>query len=189
MLNIIQKPSPNHWEGRKGYKPELIVVHIMAGNLIGTDSWFASTTSQVSSHYGVGLNGEIHQYVKEIDGAWCNGNVRSPSAKFLKPLINPNCYTISIENEGQDLSKHTEIQMKTLVALIKDIAQRNSIQIDRDHIIGHFEIDSVVKGNCPSPNHGIMDEIVALCHTEEMVSIMVPASKVERVKLFINSII
>jgi N-acetyl-anhydromuramyl-L-alanine amidase AmpD len=68
-MEIIQKKSPNFWVGRKGYRPEAIVIHIMDGTLIGTDSWFANHTSQVSAHYGIGKNGEIHQYVQENDTA------------------------------------------------------------------------------------------------------------------------
>ncbi len=60
-MEIIQKKSPNFWVGRKGYRPEAIVIHIMDGTLVGTDSWFANHTSQVSSHYGIGKNGEVHQ--------------------------------------------------------------------------------------------------------------------------------
>ena len=40
----------------QNFKPELIVLHIMDGTLSGTDSWFADPSSQVSSHYGIGLN-------------------------------------------------------------------------------------------------------------------------------------
>jgi N-acetylmuramoyl-L-alanine amidase len=72
-MNIKQIPSPNFVVGRGSQKPEIIVIHIMAGTLIGTDSHFSSPFSQVSTHYGIGFNGEVHQYVKEEDTAWGNG--------------------------------------------------------------------------------------------------------------------
>ena len=99
-MNIIQKDAPNFWSGRKGFRPEAVVIHIMEGTLPGTDSWFASSSSQVSAHYGVGKSGEIHQYVKEGDTAWHAGRVDRPTWKLLKPDINPNLYTIGVEQEG-----------------------------------------------------------------------------------------
>ncbi len=158
-MNIIQKPTPNFKVGRSGYKPEIIVLHIMAGSLAGTDSWFANPISQVSANYGIGFTGEIHQYVKEEDTAWAQGRVLAPSAKLLKPGINPNLYCLSIEHEGYDLSIVQEAQISASVELIKEIAARWSIPIDRDHIIGHYEI-FLGKPNCPATNKAIIDTII-----------------------------
>lgn len=163
-MNIIQKTTPNYVTGRKDFKPEIIVVHIMSGSLVGTDSWFADPASQVSAHYGVGFNGEIHQYVKEEDTAWTQGlkvpPINKPLFKLYKEGYNPNLYCIGIENEGQDLSIVHEAQISSLVALIKDISTRWNIPIDRDHIIGHYEVDPVRKPNCPATDKTILDRIV-----------------------------
>jgi N-acetylmuramoyl-L-alanine amidase len=158
---IIQKPCPNFRVGRNGYKPEIITIHIMAGSLAGTDSWFASPTSQVSSHYGVGLKGEVHQYVKDEDQAWTQGYVNNPTFKLYKPGVNPNAYCLSIEHEGFDLSNGTEAQLNASAELIRTLAARHNIPIDRDHIIGHYEIDKTRKPNCPSVDKSIMDKLVA----------------------------
>lgn len=151
--------SPN-FGSRKGYTPKMVVVHIMDGSLLGTDEWFSNPASQVSSHYGVGLDGEIHQYVLEENSAWTEGNVRKPTAKLLIKNVNPNYYCLSIENEGHDLSFAPNTQMKALTQLIFNLCTKYKLPIDRNHIIGHFEIDGVVKVNCPSPDHSIMDTIV-----------------------------
>jgi len=188
---IIQKPSPN--KGSRGnYKPELVVIHVMSGTLVGTDSWFASTKSQVSTHYGIGFNGEIHQYVPENEVAWGNGRTDKPTAKLLKAGINPNLYTISIEHEGQDLSKWTDAQLNVSAELVKDICTRNNIPIDRDHIIGHYEIFSL-KPHCPATDKTVIDRIITkikpnVCTPEEQVSIQVPRSKLEKVLAFIKTI-
>lgn len=185
-MNIIQKPSPN-FAGRTG-KPELIVIHIMAGTLAGTDSWFASPASQVSAHYGIGVNGEIHQYVQEKDKAWHAGRILNPSFSLYKPGINPNEYTIGIEHEGQDLSKNPLIQLQTSANLTKDICTRWNIPIDRNHIIGHYQVFSD-KPNCPATDKSVIDKIINLIGAaEETVSIQVPRSKVDKITKYLLSI-
>lgn len=160
--------STNFQKGRAGQKPEAIVIHIMAGTLKGTDAWFNNPKSQVSSHYGVGEGGEVHQYVKEGDTAWANGRVSSPTSKLVKKKagINPNYYTISIENEGKDLSKQPGKQIEALAELVADIAKRNKIPLDREHVIGHYEIFSP-KPNCPSTKKEVLDRILALTKPKE----------------------
>jgi N-acetylmuramoyl-L-alanine amidase len=92
----------NFRTGRRGYRPEAVVIHIMDGSLIGTDSWFNDPKSSVSAHYGIGRKGEVHQYVKEIDSAFHAGTVDRPEWKLIKRkregggFINPNFYTIGI---------------------------------------------------------------------------------------------
>jgi len=161
-LNIIQKPSPNNWPGRAGYKPEAIVIHIMEGTLQGTDAWFSSISSQVSSHYGIGKRGEIHQYVQEDAVAWHAGRVAVPSWKLLKEAVNPNIYTIGIEHEGYAGEVWTQEMKNSSADLIADICKRWNIPVDREHIIGHYEINSLYKLNCPSLDKVIIDVIIKL---------------------------
>lgn len=165
-IKKIWKGSPNFWTGRKGYVPELIVIHIMDGTLSGTDSWFANTASQVSSHYGIGKNGEVHQYVKEEDSAWHAGRIDAPNAKLVKQNVNPNLYTIGIEHEGSSKDVWTEEMKQASAALIQEICQRFKISIDRDHIIGHYQIYSK-KPDCPSRDKKILDELVALANEQQ----------------------
>ncbi len=184
---MIQKPSPNFKVGRSGYKPEIIVIHIMAGTLAGTDSWFGSPVSQVSATYGIGLNGEVHQYVQDEDTAWAQGRVSNPTFKLYKPDVNPNLYCLSIEHEGYDLSNAPITQLNASVALIRGLAMKWGIPIDRDHIIGHYQIFDK-KPNCPATNKSIIDTIVSMAMPEEMVNIQVPKSKLEKVKAYILTI-
>ncbi len=187
-MNIIQKPSLN-FSSREGYTPELIVIHIMAGSLSGTDDWFTkmAATSQVSAHYGIGLKGEIHQYVEEKFKAWHAGQVVNPTAKLLKLNVNPNLYTIGIEHEGYDLSKNPIGQLQASADLIKDICVRYKIPVDRKHIIGHYEIKAS-KPNCPSTDKSIIDKIISLIKEDELVTLQVPRSKLEKVTKFLLSI-
>jgi len=127
--------------GRKGYKPDAVVVHIMEGTLRGTDAWFNDLRSKVSAHYGVGKNGEVHQYVHEADTAWHAGRKTSDATwKLLRRTPNPNYYTIGIEHEGKADEPWTDAMYRASAYLIRDICTRWSIPMDRDHIVGHREI-------------------------------------------------
>lgn len=190
MINAIQKPSPNFNKGRDGYKVECVSIHIMDGSLIGTNSWFANPISQVSSHYGVGLKGEIVKYISEEDTAYTQGYHEGATFKLHKPGVNPNKYFISIENEGTDLSNASPEQLQSLVSLIKDICGRYALPVDRDHIIGHYEVDPIRKPNCPTKDRTLLDKLILMCQntTDEMISIQCPKSKAEKIKKIIEII-
>lgn len=159
-MQIIQKPSPNFGD-RKGHQPKLVVIHVMDGTLAGTDSWFAIPASQVSAHYGVGKNGEIHQYVDEKNSAWHAGRVNNPTFKLYQDGVNPNLYTIGIEHEGIDLSKAPLNELQASAELLKSICDRWAIPIDRDHVIGHYQVYSL-KPNCPATDKTVIDRIISL---------------------------
>ncbi|MDH3638577.1 MAG: N-acetylmuramoyl-L-alanine amidase [Gammaproteobacteria bacterium] len=139
--------SPNFTVGRRGYQPEAIVIHIMAGTLAGTDSWFSQKQSQVSAHYGVGIGGQIHQYVDESDSAWHAGRRYVPTWTLIKDGVNPNLYTIGLEHEGHADDTWPEAMYDASARLVKDICLRWGIPIDRRHIVGHREIYS--RKTCP----------------------------------------
>ena len=147
-MDIIKKPSPNFYSGRKSYKPEAIVIHIMEGSLAGTDSWFGNRQARVSAHYGVGKSGEVHQYVDEKNTAWHAGVITTPSWSLIKKAgnglyINPNYYTIGIEHEGTVDTDWTDAMYESTSTLIAEISKRWNILVDRNHVIGHHEIYAV----------------------------------------------
>ncbi len=135
--------------GRFGFKPEAIVLHIAEGSLIGAYSWFNTPTSKVSSHYMVGKNGEVWQFVADENTAWHAGGAMNPTWNLLKPNVNPNFYTIGIENEGFTGNTFTDSMYTSLAQLIALLCQKFDIPLDRDHIIGHYQINSVSRANCP----------------------------------------
>ena len=47
--------------------------------------------------------------------------------------------------------------------MIRAICLRFNIPIDRDHIIGHYQVYSA-KPNCPAINKSIIDELIALAN-------------------------
>jgi N-acetyl-anhydromuramyl-L-alanine amidase AmpD len=155
--------ASNFRSGRPApFRPEAIVIHIMAGSLRGTDLWFASPVSSVSAHYGVGKNGEVHQYVHEEDTAFHAGTVDNPSWAGIKKtpagqFINPNFYTIGIEHEGFPDDNWPAAQQASSVALIAEMAARWHIPLDRQHVIRHHEIRK--SKPCPG-DKAPMDELI-----------------------------
>ena len=129
--------SPNFWKGRRGFKPEAIVIHITEGTASSTIDWFTRIESQVSSHYLITRSGKVYQFVKEEDTAWHAGKVVQASWKLLKQGVNPNLYTIGIELEGFDDQKPTFIQALMTSAIISIICQKWKIPLDDQHIIPH----------------------------------------------------
>ena len=84
----LWRGSPNHYAGRNGLHVDHITLHIMVGRLVGTDSCFMRSSFQAASHYGVGGDGSVYQWVDEDDGSWADANWRS------------DCSGITIEHEG-----------------------------------------------------------------------------------------
>ncbi len=151
----------NFHKGRPGgLQPQAIVVHVMEGTLNGTDVWFNDPKAQVSAHYGIGKNGDVHQYVEEQDTAFHAGTVVSPSWRGLKQSVNPNFYTIGIEHEGtaEEAWPWADAQLTASAALIGEIAARWSIPLDTEHVITHHSIRA--SKPCPGANVKI-EEILA----------------------------
>lgn len=142
--------TPNFKAGRNGRKPIAIVNHITAGRMPGCLSWMQNPQAQASSNYLVTKDGRILQLVRDEDTAWANGGVNKPSWP-LYDGTNPNRYTISIEHEGLPGETLTEPQYQATLWLHRHLCQKWGIPIDRDHIIGHYRIDSVNRPNCPGP--------------------------------------
>lgn len=154
--------SPNYMS-RNGWKPDMIVLHVCEGTFKGSVSWLCNKESGTSSHYVTGKNGELEQLVDLDKAAWCNGTSTTKGAKYdyrraTNKLVkarktNANYYTISIENEGYSYKsgygKLTTKQYNTLLKLLKELITKYNIPVDRDHIIGHYEIAPKEKPNCP----------------------------------------
>ncbi len=138
-VTINWNPSP-HFSSRVGYRPEAIVIHIAEGPFTAIGNWFKNPASQVSAHYGVSKVGEIDQYVAEDNSAWHAGNIAHSTWSLLKAGVNPNWYTIGIEHAGFADDPWTNVMYQASANLVREIAQRHSIPLDRDHIIGHREI-------------------------------------------------
>ena len=144
----------NFHAGREGRRPEAIVIHVMDGSLAGTGAWFNNPGARVSAHYGIGKDGQVHQYVRESDAAFHVGTVDRPIWPGIRleqgKVVNPNLYTIGIEHEGRgaSLALWPGKMRAASLALAADIVRRWSIPIDDLHIIPHCAIRRS-KPDCP----------------------------------------
>ena len=111
---IAWKGSPNYWAGRPHGSPIALVLHTADGSMMGVDGEFATPNSGLSTHFAVGLDGVIHQYVELGDRAWGNGHLESGNVWPGALDISPNHLTVSIETEdvGDPRQPVTEAQYR-----------------------------------------------------------------------------
>ncbi len=106
-----------------------IVIHTTEGSYNGAISWFQNSSSNVSAHYVIRRSdGEVTQMVGDDRKAWhACGN---------------NNDTIGIEHEGTSFSstQWTPALLDSSARLSAWLVQQYGIPVDRDHIVGHGEI-------------------------------------------------
>lgn len=174
-MEIIRKPVSS-FQSRSGMKPIVIVNHISAGSMQSMYNHFVNRNNKASSHYAVGRDGSIVQYVDIPSAAWTQGRIQSPTSPIIKAHMgNPNLYSISIEHEGYtgngidgDL---TEEQFWATCWLHKHIQEEvrkiygSTFELNSHTVIGHFQIDSKGKPNCPGkmfPWNRLYTELIAM---------------------------
>ena len=168
---IVQKPSPNQSD-RRGWKPDMIVNHVSEGYFESGIGWLQNPVSKASCHFFVSKKGGIAQLVPIERMAWVNGTSTKASAgnyygkSKLKNVrdrkTNANYYTVGIEHEGFSYKDGsgalTDAQLKATIWLhsyiIAEVKRIYGVDIplDRDYIVGHFEVDPIRKPNCPGKN-------------------------------------
>lgn len=153
---------PAHPDNYGGYNrsnwPRAIVLHTPeepADDIEVTPAWFQRPEAHASTHYYLDNDGDIIQMVQEAECAWANGNKggaggnrtwkgqRDQWPPWAEVGVSLNCQTVSIEIEGYAASIQstlTSTQYAALLAWIRFEASRWGIPLDRDHIIGHFEV-------------------------------------------------
>lgn len=142
-------------------KWDVIVNHITEGYMPGTLTWLEKVdkvpgsnryVAEVSCHFLVTRNGEVFQFADLQHGTW-HALKNAPSARIVKERsVPPNLYSVGIEHEGvhKDTQGNlTEAQYTATLELHKHIIEqyeatfKELFLIDREHIIGHFEVDTV----------------------------------------------
>jgi hypothetical protein len=115
---VVPADEGNYTKGRSGRNIEAITIHHMAGRLTAEQCGriFQTKGRYGSSHYGVGYDGSIANYVDEENTAWTNSNWDS------------NCKSITIEISDNDNSWYVnDITLNALIKLVADIAKRRGL--------------------------------------------------------------
>lgn len=110
----------NYTAGRPNGGIEKITIHHMAGvnSAEGCGRIFQVVGRNGSSHYGIGVSGEIGVYVEEENTAWTDSNWDS------------NVHSVTIENSNSATGGDWPVSDETYNSLIKlcaDIAKRNNL--------------------------------------------------------------
>jgi N-acetyl-anhydromuramyl-L-alanine amidase AmpD len=111
-----------------------IVIHVSEGSFFGTVAWLRDPRAHASANFVVGRDGKVQELVPLHDIAWHAGNW----------AVNER--SIGIENVGytDDPSGFTPAEYRACAKLAAVVARRSLIPIDRQHIIGHYQV--------PDPN-------------------------------------
>lgn len=135
---------------------EAIVYHIATGSKASNLSWLTNPNSGASCNYYIAKDGEIFELVPWEIAAWTNGVRNRPDTsnalvrKWHENGWNPNQRTVTVEHEGEASDVLTQAQLKSNNHLTAWLSQTTGVPIDRAHILGHYQIDSVNRPYCPS---------------------------------------
>ncbi|MER6567729.1 N-acetylmuramoyl-L-alanine amidase [Streptomyces sp. NPDC001093] len=109
-----------------------IVIHDTESDYATAVSQFQDPTGYASAHYVIrSSDGLVTQMVPDADIAWHSGN------KYV------NMHSIGIEHEGYAISGaswYTESEYESSAALVKYLAAKYGIPLDREHIFGHDNV-------------------------------------------------
>jgi hypothetical protein len=163
------------------------VVHITA-NLATAENEAAwrirDTGLQNSATFFVNRDGSAVQLLGDplrMD-PWANGDVRTPDttnpriAAMVMDGVNANERTlVAIENVGNEVAwgsvpggyPITAAQEATNARIIAYYHAKAGVPVSRETVIGHYQLNSVSRPNCPSVNKALLDRIVTLAQPSE----------------------
>jgi hypothetical protein len=115
-----------------GNQVRYIVIHDTEGSYDGTVQWFQNPAAYTSTHYVIrSSDGAVTQMVHTKDVAWHAGN------------WNINSESIGIEHEAvavDGAAWYTDAMYRSSAKLVRYLAQRYGIPLDRQHIVGHDDV-------------------------------------------------
>ena len=111
-----------------------IVIHVSEGSFLGTVSWLRDPRAHASANFVVSRDGAVQELVPLHDIAWHAGNWAM------------NTRSVGIENVGysDDPTGFTPSEYRAAAKIAAVVARRSLIPVDRQHIIGHYQV--------PDPN-------------------------------------
>ena len=110
------KLSPNN-SGRRTHGIDRITIHCVVGHmsLQGLGDWFAKTSTQASSNYGIDDSGQVGMFVEEGNRSWCSSSKANDQ----------RAVTIETASDKTAPYKVTDAALAGLIDLCTDICRRN----------------------------------------------------------------
>lgn len=146
-LTIIDHPSPNFGDRAAGSEIDMLIIHY-TGMKSAADSLarMCDPAAEVSAHYLIDEQGTIYRLVDETARAWHAGASRWGGVTD----INSRAIGIELQNPGHDwgYESFSEAQMKSLIALARDIVDRHGIPAQ--NVLGHSDVSP---GRKQDPGH------------------------------------
>ncbi|MGH4034374.1 N-acetylmuramoyl-L-alanine amidase [Actinomycetota bacterium Odt1-20B] len=123
------------------YRIDRVVIHVVQGSYDTALRVFKDPSHGAAAHYVVRKDGHVAQMIRELDVAFHAGN---------KDM---NERSIGIEHEGfvDKKSSFTPRMYAASARLTAGICKRYGIPVDREHIIGHVEVQGTDHTD-PGPN-------------------------------------
>lgn len=121
LVNVVIPASESNFTyGRSGYSLKKITVHHCAGVMSAESIGYLwqNPGRECSSHYGIGNDGRIGQYVDESNTAWTDSNWES------------NCTSVTIETSNSSTGGDWPVSdeaLNSLIRLCADISIRNGL--------------------------------------------------------------
>lgn len=151
----------------------LLVVHITGNSrlpsALGEAQYSNRDGSGASFTFVTDRDGSIVQCLDpETETPWTNGDINRPNTSIptVKAMVgsrySPNefCFA-TCENVGYEPNGHpiTDKQKATLARLVAWASEKSGLPINRNTVIGHKDINSVTRSNCPTS--GDIDKFLA----------------------------
>ncbi len=148
--------STNCWVGRPYGPPIAFVVHTETGGESGTIAEYVNSSSQLSAHYAVGLDGALNCYIDPGDRAWSNG-ILEPGHRWaaiandcgVDSALNPNHITVSCETEdlGETTQPVTDAQYDAVLCAAWEAKLRYPTSLR--YLARHADLSPQSRANCP----------------------------------------
>lgn len=183
---LVQLKEFGYPKGSLRYPPSTArafsVIHITGNSDLpsaeGEASWRRDDPSdQNSATFFVNRDGSVVQCLSDPlhMAPWANGDVNKPDlsnrriASVVADGINANVRTlVAIENVGfEPGAPLTKAQEKACADIIRYYHNRAGVPINRVTVVGHYQLNSVTRPNCPARDKSVIDRIVSLASSEE----------------------
>lgn len=167
-LNTTQFPvADGNWDVNRGPVTS-IILHTIDGTIEGANAIFNTPHTPPnygkSTHYGIGLDGKIYQWVDEDNVAYQAGNY----------AVNQTSIGIEHEDNGNYNDPRPNALYESSAKLIADICQFYDIPCDNEHIFRHSQVidKTVYPGGTSCPDALDTDRLIstayAILHPEPL---------------------